>query len=82
MQRKEKVARLVGEFSAGMTRLLATLVQGWTEVDDCDAVEVEKSFGEMSRQFGVDGSPNVASATNNLDSFTAGAKKAGDILRP
>ena len=34
LQRKEKIARLVGEFSAGMAQLLATLVQSLTEVDE------------------------------------------------
>ena len=81
LQHKEKVARLVGEFSAGMARHLATLVQSWTEVDECDAIFVEKSFGEISRQLGVDGSPNLNSPKQNMPSPTPCANRDDDIPR-
>ena len=77
MQRKEKVARLVGEFAAGMTRLLGSLVRGWTEIDESDDRMVEQSMREISCQMGVGGTdiPNCPMG----DDISTGTSKGADI---
>uniref|UniRef100_A0ACD5YSR8 Uncharacterized protein n=1 Tax=Avena sativa TaxID=4498 RepID=A0ACD5YSR8_AVESA len=70
--RRDKVARLIGDFASGMTGLLGKLVQGWTEMDDSECVLMEEAFGNLDCDVPNDGAMDDATASNKTSPIIPG----------
>ncbi|KAM0918082.1 hypothetical protein ACQ4PT_009056 [Festuca glaucescens] len=66
LERQDKFARLMGEFSSGITGLMSKLVQGWSEVEDNEHVDTAKTADRVCAEIGVCPLSDAGGAANTM----------------